>query len=191
MDAEDLVVDYGRQGEVVEDVGAIPPDIEGAVLPQALVIEAIELGDLPALVVPSDEGDEVGVSHFVGQEEQEGLDAVEASVDEIPQEEVAHFGHISPVLEELEEVVELTMDVAADGDWRVDSLHVALLDQDLPSFGAEVLDFLLADDLALPEHLDLFIQLTHLCYLIYYQIWDFSDFTFICILYALVLELKR
>ena len=43
------------------------------------------------------------------------------------------------------------MDVPTDGDRGVNSLHVALFDQDLSGLGAEVLDFLLADDLSLPE----------------------------------------
>lgn len=67
MDTEEIVIDYRCQGEIVEDVGAVSPDVERAVFSEALVVEAIDLSDLSTLVIASDEGDEIGVSNFVGQ----------------------------------------------------------------------------------------------------------------------------
>lgn len=43
---EDLVVDEGGEGEVVEEVGKVLPDVCVAVLAQALVVEAVDLSDL-------------------------------------------------------------------------------------------------------------------------------------------------
>ena len=43
MDTEDLAVDDGGEGEVVEDLGAVPPHRDAPILPQALVIESIDL----------------------------------------------------------------------------------------------------------------------------------------------------
>lgn len=65
MDAEDTAVDDSSEGEVVEDLAAVAPDVRGAVLALALVEEAVHLRDLPRLVVPPDERDPVGVAHFV------------------------------------------------------------------------------------------------------------------------------
>ena len=62
--AEDLVLNERRQTQVVKDVRAVAPDIKRAVLPQALIVEPVHLGDLPALVVASDEGYPVRVSHL-------------------------------------------------------------------------------------------------------------------------------
>ena len=59
--AAHLAIDDGREGEVVEDLGAVPPHGDRAVLAEALVVEAVHLGDLPGLVVPSDQGDPVWV----------------------------------------------------------------------------------------------------------------------------------
>lgn len=94
MDTEYPVVDdlrllgrsgrYGRQTQIVEDVTAVPPDVDRAVFAQTLVVEAVDLGDLPGLVVAADERDAVGIPHLEGQKQQEGLDAVEAAVDEVP-----------------------------------------------------------------------------------------------------------
>ncbi len=65
MHAEDAIVDDGGQGEVVEDISAVTPDVEGAVLPEALVVEAVDLRDLPALVVAPDESHQIGIPHLV------------------------------------------------------------------------------------------------------------------------------
>lgn len=69
------------QVEVVEHLAAVAPHAGRAVLAHALVVEAVHLGDLPRLVVAADEGDAVGVAHLEGEEEEEGLDRVEAAVD--------------------------------------------------------------------------------------------------------------
>ena len=90
-----------------------PPNIDAAVLAQALVVEAVDLGDLPALVVAADQRDAVGVADLEGQEEEEGLDGVVAPIDEVAEEEVVLVGTLAPDLEQLDEVVELPVDVAA------------------------------------------------------------------------------
>lgn len=51
VNAEDLAVDDRRQREIVKDFGAVTPDRVAAVLAQALVVEAINLSDLPRLVI--------------------------------------------------------------------------------------------------------------------------------------------
>lgn len=51
MHTEDLIVDYGRNSEVVEQVGAVPPHIQRPVLLHALVVEAVHLRDYTGLVV--------------------------------------------------------------------------------------------------------------------------------------------
>ena len=112
MHGEDLVLDDGREAQVVEDLGAVPPHVDRSVLAEALVVEAVDLGDLPALVVAPDEGDAIGVAHLEGKEEEEGLDGVVAPVDEVAQEEVVLVGALASDLEQLDQVVELAVDVA-------------------------------------------------------------------------------
>lgn len=64
MHAEDLVVDDGRETQVVEDLRAVPPHIHGPVLLQALVVEAVHLRDLSGLVVSADQSDPVGIANL-------------------------------------------------------------------------------------------------------------------------------
>ena len=64
-------------------------------------------------MVAADQGDAVGVADLEGQEEEEGLDGVVAPVDEVAEEQVVLVGTLAPDLEQLDEVVELPVDVAA------------------------------------------------------------------------------
>ena len=54
MDAEHLVVHHGTETEVIKDVCAQLPHVRGAILPDALVVKTVHLGNLPALVITSD-----------------------------------------------------------------------------------------------------------------------------------------
>lgn len=81
MEAEDLAVDQGRKGEVVEQVGEVLPDIGIAVFAQALVVEAVDLCDLTRLVVTTEDRNPLRVPDLVGDEECNGLDGVVAAVD--------------------------------------------------------------------------------------------------------------
>lgn len=61
-----LAVNDGRQAEVVKDLGAVAPHGHRAIFAQALVVEAVDLGDLAALVVASDQGDSVRIADLQG-----------------------------------------------------------------------------------------------------------------------------
>ena len=52
--AQNAVVDQRGEGEVIEDVGAVAPHVDTAILAQALVVKAVHLRDLPTLVVTAD-----------------------------------------------------------------------------------------------------------------------------------------
>lgn len=57
VETEDLSVDQRGERQVVKQVCEVLPHVSVAVLPQALVVEAVDLCDLPRLVVPSQDGD--------------------------------------------------------------------------------------------------------------------------------------
>jgi hypothetical protein len=81
--AEHTTVDERSEREIVEDLTAPPPDVRRAVLPEALVVEAVNLRDLPALVVPPDERDTVRISDLQGEQEEESFYRVESAVDKV------------------------------------------------------------------------------------------------------------
>jgi len=64
MEAEDGVVDDGSEGEVVEQLGEVHPDIGVSVLSEALIVEAVHLGDLADFMVTSEDSQAVLEAHL-------------------------------------------------------------------------------------------------------------------------------
>ena len=62
METEDLIFDDSSQGQIVEELCELFPDVRVPVFPQALIIEAIYLGDLSTLVVSSEDSESVLVA---------------------------------------------------------------------------------------------------------------------------------
>lgn len=81
VQTEDLVVDEGGQGEVVEEVCEVLPDVCVSVLSETLVVEAVDLGDLARLVVSTEDSDALRVSDLQGDEQGDRFDGKVASID--------------------------------------------------------------------------------------------------------------
>lgn len=144
-DSTYLVVNQRGQGEVVEEIREKLPDIGVSVLSQALVVESIHLGDLPRLVVTSQNGDTVPISQFERDEQRDRLYRVVSSIDVIAHEQVIRVGRVSTDPEQLRQVVlrclsvqstkvlrathELTVYVSTNGHGASDGLHIRLLHQ--------------------------------------------------------------
>ena len=77
----------------------------------------------------------------------------------IAHKEVIGVGSVAADAEELEEIVKLAVDVAADGDGALDGLHVPLLHEDRASMVAKRLHLRLLEVLALHQMLDLTVQI--------------------------------
>lgn len=74
---------HRSQVKVIEDLHAVLPRVHVAVLADALLIEPIDLGDLPRLVVASQQGDAFRIPGFVAQQELECLYTVVASIHKV------------------------------------------------------------------------------------------------------------
>ena len=81
-----MVFDEGSEGEVVEKVGEESPHVCVAVLPEALVVEAVHLRDLPRFVVAAENCYPVAVAQLERNQEGDSLDRVISSVDIVPHE---------------------------------------------------------------------------------------------------------
>lgn len=81
VETEDLVVDQGSQGKVVEEVGEVFPHVGVAILAQALVVESINLCDLARLVVATENGNTLGVSDLERDKQSHCLDRVVTTID--------------------------------------------------------------------------------------------------------------
>lgn len=84
VQAEDLIIDQGSKREVVEEVCEVLPDIRIAILSQAFVIEAVDLGNLARLVVTSKDCDALGVSDLKRNKKCYCFDGEVATIDVVP-----------------------------------------------------------------------------------------------------------
>ena len=74
MKAEDVSFNDCGKWQVIEETGEVLPNIGITVLSQALIIESINLSDLLALVISSQDGDSAWVSDLECDQEGNGLD---------------------------------------------------------------------------------------------------------------------
>lgn len=81
VQTEDLVFNEGSEGEVVEEVSEVLPHVGVAVFAEALVVEAVHLGDLAGFVVTAEDGNTLRVADLQADQEGHGLDGVVATVD--------------------------------------------------------------------------------------------------------------
>jgi hypothetical protein len=81
VDTEYLVVDDAGEGKVVEHVGEVMPDSSVTVLTAALCIKAVGLGNSSRLVVATDEMDAVRIAEFETDQQRDGFDTEEATIN--------------------------------------------------------------------------------------------------------------
>jgi len=131
METEDLTVHQGSQRKIVKQIGEIFPNIGIAILPQTLVIKSIDLGDLSALMITTEDGDAAAKPHLESDEESDSLNTVVSSINIVSHEEIVGVWRLSPDPEQLHEVMELSMNISTHCHWTLDCLDIALLGQDL------------------------------------------------------------
>merc|ERR1712223_679821 len=88
-------------------------------------------------MIATEERDAVRPLQFKTEKQLECLDRVVAAVDEITHEDVASVRDLATLFKELKQVMELPMNITANGDRRAHGLHIAFLDQDLLNLLAE------------------------------------------------------
>lgn len=132
MKTEDLVVDQGGQGEVVEKVGEVLPDIGIAVFAQAFVVEPVHLGNLTRLVVAAENGNPLWVSDLESNKESDSLDGKVSSVNVITHEKVVCVWVGSTNLEQFHQIVELTVNITAYCDRALYWLDIRLVLKNFP-----------------------------------------------------------
>ena len=135
------------------------PDVGISVFPKALIVESINLSDLLAFVISSQDGDSAWVSHLQGDQEGHGLDGVVSSINVISHEEIVVVGKLSSNFEEFFQIIELSMNITANRDWGSHWLNIALVHQDLLGFFTQGLDAVFWEGLAQKELVDLSIQI--------------------------------
>jgi hypothetical protein len=83
VEAEDLIVNERGEGEVVEEIGEVFPNVGIAVFSETLVVEAIYLSDLTGFMITTENCDALGVSDFESNQESNSFDRVVSSINVI------------------------------------------------------------------------------------------------------------
>lgn len=164
MHAQHTPVDDGRQGQVVKNVSAIAPCICIAILALALVVKTIHLGDLPALMVATQQCDMGWVARLEQQEQCKHLEGVVPTIHKITHKDVVGIWDVPASIKELHEVVKLAMDVATHSHRAVDRLHIGFLYKYLFDICTQGLEFVLCKILAALGRLNPLVQIHCHCY---------------------------
>jgi hypothetical protein len=68
MEAEELVLHNRRERQEVKQISEALPHIGITILSGALVVEAVDLSDLPGFVVASEQSNPISEAHLEGKE---------------------------------------------------------------------------------------------------------------------------
>ena len=82
-------------------------------------------------MIAAQDGDPLAEPDFQRDQEGDGLDGVVAPVDVVAHEEVVRVRRLAADLEQLHQVVKLTVDIATNRHRTLDLLHIGLLGQNL------------------------------------------------------------
>ena len=160
MDTENFAFNDSSDSEIIENFCAVLPGVGITILSNGLIVETVHGGDLTSLVVASQKSDVCWVLHLEAQQELEGFNRVESSVDKVTHENVARRWDLATLVEQLEQIVELAMNITADSHWSFDRLNVAFFDEDLLDFLAKDAELTLRQDSALLDSLKPAIDVT-------------------------------
>ena len=130
--AEDFFIDHCGTGEAVEAVreGLPKLDAEPAL---AFVVETVDTVDRGALVVSTEDKEVLGVFDLVCQEEADRLQRLFATINVVTQEDVVGLGREAAVLKQTEQVVVLSVHVAADFDGCLQFEEHGLSNEEVPA----------------------------------------------------------
>lgn len=139
MHGEDLLVDNSGDRKAVEAVSECLPELD-VVSALALVVETIDTVDGGTLVVSSENEEVLRVLDLVCEQQADSLKRLLASVDVVTEEQVVGIGGEATIFKETEQIVVLSVDIAANLDGSLKLKQDGLRDEDLTSLGAEVTD---------------------------------------------------
>ena len=131
MKTEYLVLHYGSEREVIKEIGEQLPHSPAAILSHTLVVKPIHLGDLPALVIPSQQMNAVRKTCLQAQEQADRLNGIVSAIHIVSHEQVVRVRGLPSDTKELKQIVQLAMYIAANRHRAVHRLYIRLLHQRL------------------------------------------------------------
>jgi hypothetical protein len=99
VNAENFSFNDGSDTKIIEYFCAVLPRVGISVFSNGLIIESVDGGDLSSLMVSSEESNVSWVLQLEAEQELEGLDRVESSVNEISHEDVSGVWNLTTFVE--------------------------------------------------------------------------------------------
>lgn len=113
MQAENLSINEGGEGQIVEQIGEVLPHIRIAVFAQTFVVEAVDLSNLSRFVVAAQDGDSFAVADLQSDKQRHRFHRVVAAIDVVAHEQVIRVGRASAYPKQFHQVVKLAVNIAA------------------------------------------------------------------------------
>ena len=151
MQTKYLILNNCRQRNVVKEICKHLPWSFTSKFLNTLLVKAIYLGDSSRLVITSGQMYAFWVTDLQRDQQRNGFDRVVSPVDEVSHEQVISKGDVSSDVEELDQVVKLSMYISTDGDRCSDSGGIAFLQQNCCCFLGDQLNLLLCYGLEIFE----------------------------------------
>ena len=126
MNTEDFAFDNSTNAEIVENFGAVLPRVGITILSNSLIVEPVHSSNLSGFMITSEESNMCRVLEFQTKQELESFYAVVSSINEVTHEDISGVRDFTALVEEFQEIMELTMDISANGNWGCYWLHIAL-----------------------------------------------------------------
>lgn len=126
MHTEDPIVDQRTQIQTVEHIHTLLPHVHRTVLPHALIVKTVHLGYLTTLVVSSQQGHTVRITHLQGQQKQKCFNTVISSIHIITHKQIIRVRTITTDGKQLAEIIELPMNVATNLQTFIHQIQIQL-----------------------------------------------------------------
>ena len=91
VQAKNAIRDDRRHGQIIKGIRKVFPHVGVAVLSQAFVVKAVDLGDLTTLVVSAEDGDAGFVAYFQRHEQRDGFKRIVSAVDVVAHEQIVRI----------------------------------------------------------------------------------------------------
>ena len=112
MYTKNFVIDNSGKAEVIKNLSAISPYIHRSIFTQAFIIKSVHLCDLSGFMITPDESNTIRISNLQGQQQEECLHAIISAVHKITEKQIISVRTFTSDLEQLDQIVKLTMDVS-------------------------------------------------------------------------------
>ena len=90
MHTQYFIINKRNKRQIIKNIGKILPDIQGPILPQTLIIEPINLRNLPRLMIAPQQYNPILIAYLVDQQQQKCLNTIEPTIYKITKKQICN-----------------------------------------------------------------------------------------------------